>query len=141
MRGGVAPARRVPARRRGRDLLTNVRGAADVHPLRSTRLGGAFELLSALDKAHHEMHEPHYYLDASSAPTRCTNGRARARPPCNRCSSAATPKACTAYLETQKEMNLAYYAAHAFELISKLEVRGVPPVWTMSPSRADSRAA
>jgi hypothetical protein len=38
----------------------------------------------------------------------------------------------TAYLETQKEENLAYYARHAFELIEKVDVGGVPPVWTLS---------
>jgi hypothetical protein len=37
-----------------------------------------------------------------------------------------------AYLETQKEENVAYYARHAFELIDKIEVAGVPPVWTLS---------
>ena len=65
--------------------------------------------------------------------SRCTSATgAGSAPRCNRCSIAATPKALTAYLETQKEENLAYYARHAFELIEKIDVEGVPPVWTLS---------
>ena len=44
-----------------------------------------------------------------------------------RCDAEGLP----AYLETQKEENLAYYARHAFELVQKVEVDGVPPVWTL----------
>ncbi len=44
-----------------RDLLTGVRGFPTF--VRSgRRLSGAVKLLTTLDKAHHEVHEPHYYL-------------------------------------------------------------------------------
>ena len=36
-----------------------------------------------------------------------------------------------AYLETQKEENLAYYARHRFELVQKIDIEGCPPIWTL----------
>jgi GNAT superfamily N-acetyltransferase len=112
-----------------RDLMTNMRGAPTF--VRSgRRLGGAVRLLGVLDKAHHDVHEPHYYLAIlGTDPTfqRSGAGTAALQPVLTRCDA----EGLSAYLETQKEENLAYYARHAFELVQRVEVKGVPPIWTM----------
>ena len=113
-----------------RDLMTNLRGLPTF--IRSgRRLAGAVKLLAALDKAHHEIDEPHYYLTLLGTDPlfqRSGAGTAALRPVLDRCDT----EGITAYLETQKEDNIAYYARHAFELIEKVDLRGVPPVWTLS---------
>ncbi len=113
-----------------RDLMTNLRGApAFVRTGR--RLAGAFRLLAALDKVHHDIGEPHYYLGILGTDPlyqRTGAGTAALRPVLETCDNEGV----TAYLETQKEENLAYYARHGFELVQKVEVEGLPPVWTLS---------
>jgi GNAT superfamily N-acetyltransferase len=112
-----------------RDLITNLRGAPTF--MRSgRRVAGALRLVAAVDKAHHEVDEPHYYLGLLGTDPlyqRAGAGHAVLRPVLDRCDT----EGIHAYLETQKEENLAYYARHAFDVIQKLEVDGVPPVWTM----------
>ncbi len=112
-----------------RDLMTNLRGApAFVRTGR--RLAGAFRLLAALDGVHHEVTEPHYYLGILGTDPlfqRSGAGTATLQPVLERCDT----EGLHAYLETQKEENLAYYARHSFELVRKVEVEGLPPVWTM----------
>ncbi len=112
-----------------RDMLSNLRGAPTF--LRSgRRVAGALRLLAALDQAHHEVHEPHYYLALLGTDPlfqRMGAGTAALRPVLDRCDT----EGLSAYLETQKEDNLAYYARHAFELVRKVDVKGVPPIWTM----------
>ncbi len=112
-----------------RDLLSNLRGAPTF--VRSgRRLAGAMRLLAVLDKAHHEVTEPHYYLNILGTDPlfqRVGAGSAALQPVLERCDG----EGLSAYLETQKEENLAYYARHAFELIQKVDVKGVPPIWTM----------
>jgi GNAT superfamily N-acetyltransferase len=113
-----------------RDLMTNLRGTPSF--VRSgKRLSGAIRLLTALDKAHHAIAVPHYYLAIlGSDPLyqRTGAGTAALRPVLQRCDE----EGLLAYLETQKEENIAYYVRHAFELVDKVEVAGVPPVWTLS---------
>jgi GNAT superfamily N-acetyltransferase len=112
-----------------RDVLSNLRGAPTF--VRSgRRLAGAVRLLAVLDKAHHEVHEPHYYLNLLGTDPlfqRSGAGTAALQPVLGRCDA----EGLSAYLETQKEENLAYYARHAFELVQKVDVKGVPPIWTM----------
>jgi GNAT superfamily N-acetyltransferase len=109
--------------------LTNLRGAPTF--LRSgRRLAGAVRLVAVLDKHHHEVKQPHYYLNLLGADPlfqRIGAGGAVLQPVLERCDR----EGLSAYLETQKEENLAYYARHAFELIQKVDVRGAPPIWTM----------
>ena len=112
-----------------RDLATNLRGLP-VFARAGRRLGGALRLLTALDKAHHELKEPHYYLGILGTDPlhqRRGAGHAALQPVLERCDAEGVP----AYLETQKEENLAYYARHAFDLIQKVDLDGVPPVWTL----------
>jgi GNAT superfamily N-acetyltransferase len=113
-----------------RDLMTNLRGLPTF--VRSgRRLAGAIRLLGALDKAHHEITDPHFYLGILGTDPlfqRTGAGSAALQPVLDRCDA----EGLTAYLETQKEENLAYYARHAFDLIKKVDVAGAPPVWTLS---------
>jgi GNAT superfamily N-acetyltransferase len=113
-----------------RDLMTNLRGTPTF--VRSgKRVSGAVRLLGALDKAHHAIAGPHYYLAVLGTDPlyqRTGAGAAVLRPVLARCDEEGV----VAYLETQKEENIAYYARHAFELIDKIEVAGAPPVWTLS---------
>jgi GNAT superfamily N-acetyltransferase len=94
------------------------------------RIPRAMALLGAVDKAHHELHEPHYYLAIlGSEPKfqRAGAGSAVLAPVLERCDTEGLP----AYLETQKESNIAYYARHRFELVQKIDVEGCPPIWTL----------
>ncbi len=113
-----------------RDTVTNLRGLPTF--VRSgRRIGGAIRLLTAVDKAHHEFAEPHYYLAILGTDPRYQRtgaGSAALQPILDRCDEEGLP----AYLETQKEENLAYYARHAFEVIQKLEAKGLPPIWTLT---------
>jgi GNAT superfamily N-acetyltransferase len=113
-----------------RDLMTNLRGVPTF--VRSgRRLSGAIRLLTALDKAHHDIAGPHYYLailGTDPLHQRTGAGTATLQPVLQRCDE----EGIVAYLETQKEENIAYYARHAFDLIEKIEVSDVPPVWTLS---------
>jgi GNAT superfamily N-acetyltransferase len=94
------------------------------------RLFLGLRFLSEVDKAHHEIETPHMYLAIlGSEPLYRGAGAGSAvlQPVLDRCDEQGMP----AYLETQKESNLAYYARHAFDVVQKLEVRGVPPIWTL----------
>ena len=113
-----------------RDLLTNLRGAP-AFMRTGRRIAGALRLLAMLDQAHHQLDEPHYYLAVLGTDPlyqRSGAGSAALQPVLEKCDT----EGLTAYLETQKEDNLAYYARHAFELIQKVEIEGLPPVWTLS---------
>ena len=82
-------------------------------------------MLGESDKAHHELKEPHYYLALLGTDPlyqRTGAGSAALQPVLERCDAEGV----SAYLETQKEENLAYYARHRFELARKLEVKGAP---------------
>ncbi len=112
-----------------REVVTNLRSVPTF--VRSgRRLAGAFRLLMAVDKAHHAVNEPHYYLELLGTDPlyqRTGAGKAALQPVLDRCDA----EGLAAYLETQKEENLAYYARHAFDVVQKLEVQGVPAIWTM----------
>jgi GNAT superfamily N-acetyltransferase len=113
-----------------RDALTNLRGSP-TFARAGRRIGGAFRLLSAVDKAHHAIDVPHYYLAILGTDPRFQRsgaGSATLGPVLDRCDR----EGLLAYLETQKEENIAYYARHAFEVVQKVEVKDVPPIWTLS---------
>jgi GNAT superfamily N-acetyltransferase len=94
------------------------------------RIGRAMALLGAVDKAHHDLRGPHYYLGIlGSEPQlqRSGAGTAVLEPVLERCDTEGLP----AYLETQKESNIAYYARHRFAVVQKIEVEHCPPIWTL----------
>jgi GNAT superfamily N-acetyltransferase len=112
-----------------RELMSYVR-TLPVFVQTGKRIGRAFALLNAVDKAHHEIHEPHYYLAIlGSDPMfqRTGAGTATLAPVLERCDT----EGLHAYLETQKEENIAYYARHRFDVVQKIELPGSPPVWTL----------
>jgi GNAT superfamily N-acetyltransferase len=98
---------------------------------RSGRRGrAALRLLNATEVEHKKVTEPHFYLAVLGTDPcfqRSGAGSAALQPVLDRCDSEGLP----AYLETQKEENLAYYARHGFELVQQLDIKGVPPIWTM----------
>jgi GNAT superfamily N-acetyltransferase len=112
-----------------RDMLTYARSASTFVRC-GRRIGRALALLSAVDRAHQELTEPHFYLAILGTDPRFRrSGAASAAlaPVLERCDTEGLP----AYLETQKEGNLAYYARHRFEVVQKIEVKGCPPIWTL----------
>jgi GNAT superfamily N-acetyltransferase len=116
-------------RGRRRELVTLLRGAP-TFAYSGRRVAGALRLTGAVDKAHHQLTEPHFYLAILGADPRWQRtgaGSAAIQPVLDRCDAEGLP----AYLETQKEENLAYYARHAFDVVEQLEVHGVPPIWTL----------
>ena len=100
-----------------------------------------FRLLDAIDKVHPK--EPHWYLLLLGADPLMQGrgiGGQLMRPVLDCCDREGLP----AYLETQKESNLAFYERYGFAVERKLEVRGAPPVWTMrrepkAPDRKSTR--
>ena len=87
-----------------------------------------FRLLDAIDKVHPK--EPHWYLFLLGTDPLIQGrgiGGQLMQPVLERCDREGLP----AYLETQKESNLAFYERHGFTVERKLEVRRAPPVWTM----------
>lgn len=116
-------------RSRKRDLMTVVRGfPAFIHS--GVRAFASVRLLNEVDKVHHEVGTPHYYLAVLGTDPlfrRIGAASAALQPVLERCDEEGLP----AYLETQREENLAFYARHGFELQRKLDIRGVPPLWTM----------
>ncbi len=116
-------------RSRGRDLMTIVRTLpgfmhAGVRALMGVRL------LNESERAHHALGEPHYYLAVlGSDPMFRGAGAASAAlaPVLESCDQ----QGLSAYLETQREENLAYYGRHGFDMVRRIDVKGVPPIWTM----------
>jgi GNAT superfamily N-acetyltransferase len=112
-----------------RELMTYLRTAPTLAYC-GPRIGRAFALLSAVDKAHHDLHEPHYYLGILGTDPqyqRTGAGSAVLAPVLERCDTEGLP----AYLETQKEANIAYYARHRFDVVQKIDIDGCPPIWTL----------
>lgn len=112
-----------------RDVMTNFRTVPAFVRARG-RIGPSLKLLNAVDKAHKAIKAPHYYLAVlGSDPLRRRVGAGTAvlAPVLERCDAEGV----AAYLETQKEENIAYYARHRFEVVSKLHNPPCPPVWTL----------
>jgi len=91
------------------------------------RLTG-IRLLDAVEKAHPA--EPHWYLALLGVdPSRQRRGLGAAllRPVLEHCDEFGE----SAYLETQKPDNLAYYARFGFEVRNRITVGDSPPVWLL----------
>jgi hypothetical protein len=112
-----------------REVLTNVRAVPAFARARG-RIRESLKLLAAVDKAHKDIDGPHFYLAVlGSDPLfqRLGAGSAVIAPVLERCDNEKLP----AYLETQKEANIAYYARHRFQVVRKLDMPPCPPVWTL----------
>jgi GNAT superfamily N-acetyltransferase len=93
----------------------------------------ALALLNEMPRRH--LRDEHWYLQLLSTDPAWQGrgvGTALLEPVLARCDREGFP----AYLETQKESNLAYYRRFGFEVTDEIRVRTAPPVWTMTrPSR------
>jgi len=128
--GWVAPdgidRSRAAEARRGLRMIPAVARAK--HSLKAIRL------FLEVDKRHPR--EPHWYLSLlvtdPSAQGRGIGTRLIA-PVLERCDVDGH----FAYLETQKESNVAWYARSGFEVVDDVRLKGTPPVWLL---RRDPRA-
>ncbi len=112
-----------------REVMTNVRAVPAFARARG-RVRESLKLLAEVDKAHKDVGVPHFYLAVlGSDPLfqRVGAGSAVLAPVLERCDAEGLP----AYLETQKESNIAYYARHRFEVVRKLDRPPCPPIWTL----------
>ncbi len=99
-------------------------------PRLGSRLPVAVRLQNELQRAHHRVKEPHWYLSllgADPAFQRSGAGTALVAPILERCDTEGMP----AYLETQKEENVPWYHRFGFEVVEELRVSGSPSMWTM----------
>jgi len=113
-------------RLRRRDALPSI--PATIRWLRS----GTFRISTAMAAlADQHPSEPHWYLGGlGTDPAFQGRGVATAllQPVLDRCDDSGTP----AYLETQKEANLPFYARHGFAVVGQLDVPGGGPhIWRM----------
>jgi ribosomal protein S18 acetylase RimI-like enzyme len=121
------------SRRETIGLLRDVRSV----PRLGARTLRSVRLQSALQRAHHRVSEPHWYLSLLGADPsfqRRGAGTALLEPVLERCDADHT----VAYLETQKEENLAWYHRSGFEVDDEIRARGCPPMWAMrrEPTKA-----
>jgi GNAT superfamily N-acetyltransferase len=113
-----------------REVAAYVREMPSVHRL-GRRLPAALRLQSLLERKHHEVAEPHWYLSllgTDPSLQRRGVGTALLGPVLARSAEQGLP----AYLETQKEANVPWYRRHGFELVEQVQARGCPPMWTMA---------
>jgi GNAT superfamily N-acetyltransferase len=96
---------------------------------RSPKRAVAYRLMNELPK--HHLHAPHWYLAVLATDPSWQGrgvGTALLEPVLRECDEQGFP----AYLETQKESNLAYYNRYRFNVTTVINVVGAPPVWTMT---------
>ena len=112
-----------------RETLGLLRDARSV-PRLGSRLLVAIRLQNALQRAHHRVKEPHWYLSLLGTDPvfqRSGAGTALLAPILERCDTEGMP----AYLETQKEENVPWYHRFGFDVVQELKVSGCPSMWTM----------
>ncbi len=89
----------------------------------------AVKLMNEMPRRH--LTDPHWYLELLAADPKFQGrgvGRALLQPILQRCDLEGYP----AYLETQKEDNLAYYARLGFAVTDVIDLGKTPRVWTMT---------
>jgi GNAT superfamily N-acetyltransferase len=99
-----------------------------------SRLGGRFlvgtRLQTAMQRAHHKLKVPHWYLvllGADPLYQRQGAGTALLAPVIESCDREGVP----AYLETQKEDNVPWYHRFGFEVTEEIQVTGSPKMWAL----------
>jgi GNAT superfamily N-acetyltransferase len=112
-----------------RSAVSTVRELGSAHRIGRRALSGA-RLYAAIDRAHAEVCEPHWYLAAlGSDPAwqRRGVGSALLTPVLER--ADATGVRC--YLETGNEDNVPWYRRQGFEVLSEVAVQRGPTIWSM----------
>ena len=113
-------------RSKGRDLRIAA-GALGAF-VRGRNRANALRLLGAVDRRHPR--EPHWYLALLGVDPRFQRqgvGQALVQAVLSRCDEEGLP----AYLETQKEENLAFYGRFGFSERKRVEVGEGPPIWLL----------
>lgn len=110
-----------------RDASIALRGVPSAvrvaHPVSGLRL------LERVERLH--PHEPHWYL-ALLAVDPEWQGRGLGGRLIQSGLDRADEDGLPAYLETQKESNVSWYARYGFDLTRTIEIAGVPPVWCLT---------
>ena len=96
---------------------------------RSRHRPTAFKLLSEVERNH--PHHPHWYL-ALLGTDPAAQGRGLASSLIAPVMARCDEEGVDAYLETQKESNVAWYARFGFEITKVLEVGAAPKVWLLT---------
>lgn len=112
-----------------RELANYLRDLRSIPRIGRRTLAG-MRLESALQRAHHLVSEPHWYLallGTDPAFQRRGAGSALLTPVLERSDAEGIP----AYLETQKPDNVPWYRRHGFEVTGELTPRGAPSMWAM----------
>jgi GNAT superfamily N-acetyltransferase len=122
---GWLPPGRSP-RTRGDELRFQLGGLPAV--VRSRRRMMGLRLLNELARRHPT--DPHWYLEVLAVDP-SLQGRGAGgdllRPVLGQCDE----QGLAAYLETQKEANLPFYARFGFAVADEIRLAGAPPVWCM----------
>jgi GNAT superfamily N-acetyltransferase len=112
-----------------RESISVARDIRSMHHL-GRRVGAGVRIYGAIDRAHATVTEPHWYLAVLGCDPRWQRrgvGTALIEPVLQRADSDGM----CAYLETQRDDNLAWYGRFGFDVIDELRPRGCPPMWTM----------
>lgn len=110
-------------------MVQQMRRAAPALLKTGRRLKAAVELLNEMPKHHPD--GPHWHLQILAVDPMLQKrglGGALLDPILAKCDTEGLP----AYLETQKEENLAYYGRFRFSVTEVLRVKRCPPIWTMT---------
>jgi GNAT superfamily N-acetyltransferase len=113
-------------RPRRADAMLRLRALRAIVRIPNRRL--AVRLLDAVDR--HHPHDPHWYLAVIGVDPAVQGrgiGAGLIEPVLRDCDAQGAP----AYLETQKESNLAWYARFGFERVDEVRLPGAPPVWCL----------
>jgi ribosomal protein S18 acetylase RimI-like enzyme len=123
----LPPGRHPPGPAR---LLRQLASTLKLGPLAPRSLGPSLRYLRATEAVHPQ--ESHWYLAALGVDP-AHQGRGLGGRLLDQVLADVDAEAMPAYLETDKERNLAFYARYRFELVDTLHPDGedAPPTWTM----------
>lgn len=112
-----------------RNAVSTARDIRSAHRL-GRRVFLGMRLYAEIDRAHHRLREPHWYLAVLGCDPgwqRRGVGTALVRPVLER----ADHEQVTAYLETQRPENVPWYRRLGFEVVGELRPPGCPTMWAM----------
>lgn len=112
-----------------RSAVSLVRDLRSAHRL-GRRFTAGTRLYGEIDRAHHRIREPHWYLALLGCDPgwqRRGVGSSLLTPVLEQADRTFAP----AYLETQKEENVPWYRRHDFEVVAELRAPGCPTMWAM----------
>ena len=115
-----------PATGGTRALRQGLRVAPSI--LRGRQRRTAYKMLNEMTARH--PHEDHWYLSMLATDPRY-QGRGIGKALVEPMLACADEVGVATYLETQKELNLAYYQRFGFEVVDKFSVDASPPLWQM----------